>query len=74
MTSRFIEDENTLELTTLSFGYENQTASWLKTIGASSFNVRLSMNDLFHLSTIKEERGLDYPFQRSVMMSLGLSF
>ena len=49
MTSRFIEDENTLELTTLSFGYENQTASWLKTIGASSFNVRLSMNDLFHL-------------------------
>ena len=27
-----------------------------------------------YLSTIKEERGLDYPFQRSVMMSLGLSF
>ena len=74
MTSRFIEDENTLKLTTLSFGYENQTAPWLKTIGASSFNVRLSMNDLFYLSTIKEERGLDYPFQRSVMMSLGLSF
>lgn len=73
MTSRFIEDENTLKLTTLSFGYENQTAPWLKTIGASSFNVRLSMNDLFYLSTIKEERGLDYPFQRSVMMSLGLS-
>lgn len=74
MTSRFIEDENTLKLTTLSFGYENQTATWLKSIGASSFNVRLSMNDLFYLSTIKEERGLDYPFQRSVMMSLGLSF
>ncbi len=74
MTSRFIEDENTLKLTTLSFGYENQTAPWLRTIGASSFNVRLSMNDLFYLSTIKEERGLDYPFQRSVMMSLGLSF
>ncbi len=74
MTSRFIEDENTLKLTTLSFGYENQTAPWLKTIGVSSFNVRLSMNDLFYLSTIKEERGLDYPFQRSVMMSLGLSF
>ena len=74
MTSRFIEDENTLKLTTLSFGYENQTAPWLKTIGASSFNVRLSMNDLFYLSNIKEERGLDYPFQRSVMMSLGLSF
>ena len=74
MTSRFIEDENTLKLTTLSFGYENQMAPWLKTIGASSFNVRLSMNDLFYLSTIKEERGLDYPFQRSVMMSLGLSF
>ncbi len=74
MTSRFIEDENTLKCTSISLGYENQTAEWLKKIGASSFNVRLYMNDLFYLSTVKEERGLDYPFQRSVSASFGLSF
>lgn len=73
-SSRFIEDENTLKCTSISIGYENQTAAWLKSIGASSFNVRLYMNDLFYLSTVKEERGLDYPFQRSVSASIGLSF
>ena len=64
MSSRFIADDNTLELSTLSVGYETTTGKWLQSIGASSFNVRIYGNNLFRLSTIKEERGIDYPFSR----------
>ena len=74
MSSRFIADDNTLELTTLSVGYETTTAPWLQTIGASAFNVRIYGNNLFRLSTIKEERGIDYPFSRNISASVGFRF
>lgn len=64
MSSRFIADDNTLELSTVSVGYETTAGKWLQSIGASSFNVRIYGNSLFRLSTIKEERGIDYPFSR----------
>ena len=74
MSSRFIADENTLQCRSISVGYETTTASWLNSIGASAFNVRIYMEDIFRLSTIKEERGTDYPFQRAISASLGLRF
>lgn len=74
MSSRFIADDNTLECKSISLGYESTTAKWLKTVGLSSFIFRVYMNDIFRLSTVKEERGLSYPFQRSVSASLNLRF
>lgn len=74
MSSRFIADDNTLEFTSLSLGYETTTAKWLQTIGASAFNVRIYGNNLFRLSTIKEERGIDYPFSRNISASVGFRF
>lgn len=74
MSSRFIADDNTLEFTSLSLGYETTTAKWLQAIGASAFNVRIYGNNLFRLSTIKEERGIDYPFSRNISASVGFRF
>ena len=74
MSSRFIADDNTLELSTVSVGYETTVGKWLQSIGASSFNVRIYGNNLFRLSTIKEERGIDYPFSRSISASVGIRF
>lgn len=37
-------------------------------------NFRVYMNDIFRISSFKEERGLDYPFARSVSFSLGVRF
>lgn len=74
MSSRFIADDNTLELSTVSVGYETTAGKWLQSIGASSFNVRIYGNNLFRLSTIKEERGIDYPFSRSISASVGIRF
>lgn len=73
ISSRFVSDNNILSGESVSIGYETQ-ASWLQRIGASSITVRAYMNDFFRVSTVKEERGIDYPFARSVSMSLGLRF
>lgn len=74
ISSRFIADENTLQCTSISLGYEDTTSAWIKKVGLSSVNFRVYANNIFRLSTIKEERGLDYPFSRSVSASLGLRF
>lgn len=74
ISSRFIADENTLQCTSISLGYEDTTSDWIKKAGLSSVTFRIYTNNIFRLSTVKEERGLDYPFSRSVSASLGLRF
>ena len=74
MSSRFIATENTLQCSSINIGYRTTRAKFLKTIGATSFNVTAYMNDIFRISTVKEERGLDYPFQRSFSLSFGFGF
>ena len=74
MSSRFIADDNTFECKSISLGYETATAKWLRKMGLSSLIFRVYMNDIFRISSIDEERGLDYPFQRSVSASLSLRF
>ena len=41
-------------------------------LGAMS--VQLSMSDMFRLSSVRVERGTDYPFARSVSLSVGITF
>ena len=72
-TSRFVSVNNYLTLQSLSVAYEFET--WqIRSLGISRLRLELLTNDLFYLSTIKRERGLDYPFARSVEMSLRFSF
>jgi TonB-linked SusC/RagA family outer membrane protein len=73
ISSRFIEDNNVLSGESVSIGYENH-GDWLKKIGASALTFKAYMNDFFRISTVKNERGIDYPFARSVSFSLGLRF
>ena len=72
-TSRFVQKEYYLTLRSLSFAYETE-APWVKKLHMRRARIELLTNDLFYLSTVKRERGLDYPFARSVEMSLRLSF
>jgi hypothetical protein len=73
MSSRFVMDNNIFSGEAISLGYET-TAPWLRRFGASSITCRGYMNDIFRLSTVKNERGLNYPFARSVSFSLGIRF
>lgn len=74
MSSRFVADNNILAGESITFGYETSNKLWLQKIGASSITARAYMNDIFRVSTVKNERGIDYPFARSVSFSLGLRF
>ncbi len=74
ISSRFIADENTLQCASISLGYEDTTSDWIRKAGLSSVTFRIYTNNIFRLSTVKEERGLDYPFSRSISASLGLRF
>ena len=73
ISSRFIEDNNVLTGESISIGYENN-GDWLKKFGASSLTFKAYMNEFFRVSTVKNERGIDYPYARSVSFSLGLRF
>lgn len=74
MSSRFVEDNNILAGESISIGYETSTARWLKAVRASSVTFRAYMNDIFRVSTVMNERGIDYPFARSVSFSAGVRF
>ncbi|MDO5664101.1 MAG: SusC/RagA family TonB-linked outer membrane protein [Bacteroidia bacterium] len=72
-TSRFVAVNNYLDLRTLSFAYDFN-AEQLKILKVRRLRLEAMINDLFHLSSVKRERGLDYPFSRSVELSLRVSF
>lgn len=74
LSSRFIADDNTFQCQSISLGYEDNTSKWIQTFGLSSVSFNIYMSDIFRVSTIKEERGIDYPFQRAVSASIGLRF
>lgn len=75
-SSRFIMDDNELKLGTLSVGYRlnYEKYKWLNTLSVNTLALNFTTNDLFRLSTIKMERGLDYPFARTYTLTLSVIF
>lgn len=72
-TSRFVEDYNYLELATLNVAYEFGVAR-LKRFGIKRLKAMFYMNDVFHASSVKQERGIDYPFARNFSIGLQVRF
>ena len=75
-SSRFIMDENLFQMSALSFYYrmDNTNTRSIEKLGLSSAKVALNMQDLFYLSSVKRERGLNYPYSRQFTVSLNLAF
>lgn len=46
----------------------------MKRVGITSATLGLYMEDICRFSTIKMERGIDYPFSRQISMSLNVVF
>lgn len=72
-TSRFVQKDDLLSLESVSLYYRFKD-SLIKKWGLSNTKVSLYSNDVFRLSTIKRERGLDYPFARSFTFQISTSF
>lgn len=74
-TSRFVQDERTLICQNLHLSYELQNKLWMqKNLGIQSLTISSDISDLFYKSSIKQERGLTYPFARRFSFSLSMLF
>lgn len=73
-TSRFVEKYNELQLASFSCYYDFKYMSWLKRIKMERLKLSFNMSDVFHISTVKTERGLNYPYARSFSFSLAATF
>lgn len=73
-SSRYVMDNNVLELQSVSLQYKLSN-NWLKKnfrLESAIFSV--NMNDLVHWGSIRMERGTSYPYARNIQGSLKLLF
>lgn len=74
LTSRFVQDENTLNLNSLSISYNFYKHNFVKRMGLNAFQLTAITNDLYRASSIQLERGTDNPFARTYSLSLRCTF
>ena len=73
MSSRFVLDNNVFSVETVSIGWDT-AAAWLRKAYIKGLSIRLNANNLWRISSVKEERGIEYPYANSVSLSIGLRF
>jgi len=72
-TSRFMQDNNTISLSSLTLGYDFEK-DLISKANLSMLRFEVGANNLMRFSTIKEERGTSYPFARTINFSIKASF
>lgn len=72
-SSRFVMDENSLTGESFNIGYEFPDRI-VRKMRLGALSVQMTMTDVFRASSVRVERGIDYPFARTVTMSLGVTF
>lgn len=72
-TSRFIEQENYIQLSSLNLSYQFDTER-LQRLGIDRMKLSVIGNDVFRASTVKMERGTSYPFARNYSVALQITF
>ncbi len=69
-TQRFVEDNNTLNMASISLYYDFRDTKVVKNTFLERCKLTFYMNDLFTLSSVKIERGTSYPYSRKFAFSL----
>ena len=73
-SSRFVQDDNMFSLQSVSLSYRWNNHWLKKNLGMQSMTVGANLSDLFYISTIKRERGLEYPFARQMAFDVSIVF
>ncbi|MHA4807339.1 SusC/RagA family TonB-linked outer membrane protein [Flavitalea flava] len=73
-TSRFVQKDNSLIGESINLGYQFINKPWMDAMGLKALSFSAYLNEIFHWSTIKAERGIDYPFANIVSFSVRASF
>lgn len=73
-TTRYIQKNNYIKATGIQLGWDFYDSRFLDVIGFERLIVNVQMNDIFRISSIKAERGLNSPFARNITFSLTMGF
>lgn len=73
-TSRFVQDYNLFTLASLTLSYDFRNCKFVKNSFLERLKVSAYTNDLFIISSVKTERGTDYPFARTFSLSAQVTF
>ncbi len=73
ITSRFVQRENVLSLESAQVEYEF-IDGWIRDLGLSSMKAFVSIRDAFRWSTVRTERGTEYPYARTLEAGLSINF
>ncbi|GHV38018.1 SusC/RagA family TonB-linked outer membrane protein [Bacteroidia bacterium] len=74
ISSRFIQRNNYFSGESARLAWDFTKSPWIKSLGLRDLQLSVSYSDLFRISTIRQERGVDYPYQRAVTMGLSAQF
>ena len=72
-TSRFVQYYNVLSLNALTVGYDFKP-ELIRRMGLSMLRMQFNMKDIARFSSVKQERGLPYPYARTFYFTMNLSF
>ena len=70
----FVQRDNVLQCSNINIGYQFPKAFTKRYLGMESLSIGANLSDIFYISTIKRERGIDYPFSRNPNFSISCSF
>ena len=75
-SSRFVmkDDEFVVSSINLSYQFSPSRNKFMKKWGMASASLGLYVEDVLRFSSVRMERGIDYPFAQSVSMSLNITF
>lgn len=72
-SSRFIQTENFIRLSAININYDFNQAL-LQRLKLQRLKLNFSMNDALRLSTVRMERGIDYPYAREYNLGVMIQF
>lgn len=72
-SSRFVMDDNAIVGESFNIGYEFPDRI-VRKMHMGALSVQLTMTDIFRATSVRVERGIDYPFARSVSFAVGITF
>lgn len=72
VSTRFVQEYDYLQAKSISLSYDLKK-EWLKRYKLTNLRFSFYINDLFRIASIKQERGFDYPFERSYVFGVNVS-
>jgi len=73
-TSRFVQRNNELYISSINLGYDFFRMNWLKSVGLERLKLSFYATDLLRLTSVKVERGLTYPYARTFSFAINATF